>query len=302
MTRGRHDNRVVDPAPSSSAMVMLLLIWLSCVPHYCLDCPSSTENPPDMLSEHDRAAMARTDVDFGGMILLVLGLLLSGHPSASDRARTRPPSRLTTPASRARQGRGRRRRNRCACRCAGSVMPNIGSMHVARQQRDRQPADRIVLREELGLELSRYQRPARYMPNSPADAGPHRLVGRLDRKSLAQLAEHLLRAAAVEIAHDAVVVEDRHLVMRKHHRQEIAVRAARRRAPARRARPRPSGGGRRRCRSPAAHRTRGSARAIVASSVHHPHLVADAVVGGDVDFRRAGARLAACASISGAGG
>ena len=101
-----------------------------------------------------------------------------------------------------------------------------------------------------------------------------------------------------------MVVEDRHLVMREDHRQEIAVPPA----------PLPS----RACATP-----RGRRRAVVAVGdverrqgfdgareaaigrglANDPELVAHAVVGGHVDLgRAAAARAPACASISGAAG
>ena len=49
----------------------------------------------------------------------------------------------------------------------------------------------------------------------------------VDGKALGDLGQQLLRRAAVEVAHDAVVVEDGHLVMGEDHAQEIAVRPLR---------------------------------------------------------------------------
>ena len=50
--------------------------------------------------------------------------------------------------------------------------------HVAREQRDRQPADRIVVGTSSGSSVSRYQRPARNMPNSLRRGRAHRLIRR----------------------------------------------------------------------------------------------------------------------------
>ena len=120
--------------------------------------------------------------------------------------------------------------------------------------------------------------------------GAHRLVGRLDRESRLEFAEDLIRTAAVEVADDAVVVEDRHLMMRKHHRQEIAVRSravARLRDPCRRRRAMvPVGDVDCRQRFERARQRRD--RRVIG---YDPHLVTNAVVGGDVDVRRAGARF-----------
>ena len=60
--------------------------------------------------------------------------------------------------------------------------------------------------------------PPRYIPNSSATtpAAPARSDA-VTVISCGDLGEQLLRRAAVEIAHDAVVVEDRHLVVGKDH-------------------------------------------------------------------------------------
>ena len=161
---------------------------------------------------------------------------------------------------------------------------------MTREQGDRQPADRIVGRNEIGPQ--RQPVPAAVEVHAELDeaAGRTGLSEALDSEAFAQLREQLLGAAAVEVAHDAVVVEDGHLMVRKEHREEVLMRAAARAAGFGDAR----SGGRAmmsvdRCRAPAGvdrARERGNRR-IVADD---PQLVAYAVVGGDVHVGRAVAR------------
>jgi hypothetical protein len=77
------------------------------------------------------------------------------------------------------------------------------------------------------------------MPTSDAAVG-RTGIARGDGIASGDLGQKLLRRAAIEVADDAVVVEDRHLVMGEYHAQEVAVRplgpAARRRDASRRGR------------------------------------------------------------------
>ena len=112
----------------------------------------------------------------------------------------------------------------------------------------------------------------------------HRLIRRRHRETLAERGEQLLGASPVQIADHAVVVEDGHLVMRKNHREEIAVRAGRAAAPLR------DPGGRGGTVVPVGdvdrrQRVEGFGQGANGGLViDHPHLVPDAVVGGDVDL------------------
>ena len=141
------------------------------------------------------------------------------------------------------------------------------------------------------------------MPNSPEAAGRTGWSDGCDREALAQLGEECLRRAAVQIPQHAVVVEDGHLVMRKDHREEIAVRAC---AVAARLR-HPRGGGGAVMPVGDVDRGQGVERARQRRDggvvVDHPELVAHAVVGGDVDVGGApAAARASMASICGAAG
>ena len=66
----------------------------------------------------------------------------------------------------------------------------------------------------------------------PDGAGRTGRSDALDREALAQRGEQRSALRPFRSLTHAVVVEDGHLVMREDHRQEIAVRAGRRRAPA----------------------------------------------------------------------
>ena len=52
----------------------------------------------------------------------------------------------------------------------------------------------------------------------------YRLVERRNREFFAQFDEKLLRTLAVEIFHQSIVVEDRHLMFGEDYRQKIAMR------------------------------------------------------------------------------
>jgi hypothetical protein len=112
----------------------------------------------------------------------------------------------------------------------------------------------------------------------------HRLIARRNRVGFAQPRQKLVRAVPVQIADDAVIVEDRHLVLREHHGEEIARRAiaAGFRDTLRRGRAVMAVGDieRRQGIDGAGQRRDGL---IVAD---HPELVPNAVIGGDVECRR----------------
>ena len=106
-------------------------------------------------------------------------------------------------------------------------MPNSGSSTLRDKQRDRQASDRVVLRHEIGLERQPIPAAGEEHAELVRCSRAHRLVRCRHGEALAQRRKQLLGATAVQVADDAVVVEDRHLVMREDHREEIAVRAGR---------------------------------------------------------------------------
>src|SRR5215475_2319190 len=101
----------------------------------------------------------------------------------------------------------------------GSVMPNNGSITLrARMVIGRRPIGSCGT--SSGRIVSRYQRPARYMPNSCDERG---------RTGSSELANAKLPRSfarmTIEVFHDTIVVEDGHLPFGEDHRQKIVVRA-----------------------------------------------------------------------------
>ena len=172
--------------------------------------------------------------------------------------------------------------------------------HVAGEHRDRQPADRIA-RHQIGADREPVPAAGEIHPIVMRGRRTHRLAGRCHREALGQLGEQLFGAAAVQVLHHAIVIEDGHLAFGEDHRQEIAVRtfALARGGDAR---------GRRRAVMAVGDVDRrqgveGAAeladRGVVGD---HPELVAHAVVGGDVDLPACRRPCASSASIAGAFG
>ena len=95
---------------------------------------------------------------------------------------------------------------------------------VPGEQRDRQLPDRIVLRDQIGPERKAVPSAGEIHAELGQSCGADGPIGTPDREALAQFGKEFFRVASVQIPDHAVVVQDGHLVMRKNHRQEIAVR------------------------------------------------------------------------------
>jgi hypothetical protein len=127
-------------------------------------------------------------------------------------------------------------------------MPSSGFDHVARKNRNRKSADRI-LRDQLWPNRELEPPPGEIHAEFVGRAWTDGLLEAGYRKPFAELCQKLFVAVTVEVFHDTIVVEDGHLPFRENHRQKITVRTfpAARRSDARGRQP--NGGDRRRCKS-----------------------------------------------------
>ena len=133
-----------------------------------------------------------------------------------------------------------------------------------------------------GRSARRYQPPAEDHAELVRASRAHRLIARLDHVAPPDLAQDVFGGKPVQIAQHAVVIENRHLLLRQQHGQEIAVRpAARLRDAQSRSRAVMAIGDIERGQGV----DRGGERRDGRLVVDHPELVANAVIGGDVDRR-----------------
>ena len=91
----------------------------------------------------------------------------------------------------------------------GSATPRIGSIRIAVEKRDRQPPDRVLVGHVLALEPQPI--PAAADEHAELRAQLPDVIGgatRSDCEARADLGQQLVGRAAVEVADDAVVVED----------------------------------------------------------------------------------------------
>ena len=169
------------------------------------------------------ASFGSNQVDFGGMI----------PPRVGDRHQVGHLGRIECKGDRHVAGRDPAFEFGEAARATDEIDAFVGPLigdaeerleHMARQQRDRQPSDRIALGDELGPQRQPVPAAVEIHAELRRSGRTYRPIRCRNREAFPQLGEERFRAAAVEVAYNPVVVQDRHLVMRKQHREKMAVR------------------------------------------------------------------------------
>ncbi len=116
------------------------------------------------------ASFGSNQVDFGGMIAPASATAIrSAHLRRIEREGGRAPAGADAPFEFAEPAPAADEVDALVGARIGDAEERLDDM--AGEEGDRQPADRIIGRDQAGASRSRYQRPPRTIPNSPADAG-----------------------------------------------------------------------------------------------------------------------------------